>query len=67
MDSEWSDWADWEKCSKKCGEGGGVQIRRRSLAPLSLYGVKDCIKEDFEVRPCNTLPCKYDNIKKSEY
>ena len=62
VDGEWSDWADWEECDKKCGEGGGVQIRKRFVTPLSLYGMKDCGSEDIGIRPCNNFPCKWNSV-----
>ena len=61
VDGEWSDWADWQDCTKKCGEGGGVQIRRRSCSnptPLPQCG-KECEGKGFESRKCNDFPCKF--------
>ena len=65
-DGGWTEWTDWEECSKKCGEGGGGQIRRRSCsnpAPLPQCGGK-CEGDDFEYQECNNFPCKQNKLQK---
>jgi len=52
----WGEYSAFSKCSKCCGEGEQVRVRRCNN-PLPRYGGSLCKGESIDRRPCNEGPC----------
>merc|ERR1712072_1223658 len=51
-----SKWSHWSKCSKRCG--GGVQVKiRKCDHPKPKYGGKPCLGNRVAKKKCNMKPC----------
>ena len=53
-DCIWGSWSEWSTCSKSCG--GGTQLRVRRVANSETKGGK-CAGEPSEEQDCNTDIC----------
>ena len=53
-DCIWGSWSEWSTCSKSCG--GGTQLRVRRVANSETKGGK-CVGEPSEEQDCNTDIC----------
>ncbi|XP_066466718.1 A disintegrin and metalloproteinase with thrombospondin motifs 13 [Tiliqua scincoides] len=53
---QWSSWTAFGPCSRSCG--GGVAVRlRRCNNPRPAFGGRQCEGEDLQAEVCNTQPC----------
>ena len=56
VDGGWGDWLAWEECSKTCGLGERVRMRKCNN-PAPFNGGRPCQGEAVQRLECNLSPC----------
>lgn len=56
VDGQWTEWSPWNACSRTCGSGTQVSIRRCTNPPPGRGG-EECKGEDIKSKSCNGPDC----------
>ncbi|KAJ7392487.1 Hemicentin-1 [Desmophyllum pertusum] len=56
VDGQWTEWSPWNACSRTCGSGTQVSIRRCTNPPPGRGG-EECKGKDIKTKSCNGPDC----------